>query len=114
MFLFAAALFVLPSCSDNDDDNNSLNGTTWVFSKTFYYSSFSETFAFGENTITATWVGIYGENESSGTYSGTYSYDHPKVTIIFTLEDHEYGPKTWTVIGTISDNKLHLDNGDIY
>ncbi|MDU1891423.1 MAG: hypothetical protein E6767_12110 [Dysgonomonas sp.] len=104
IFLFAAVLLALPSCSDDDDDK-SLNGTTWE-----YYGDYGNgetyrtTLTFSKNTFVGTWVETYGGNEYDGSYEGTYTYDHPNLTLTYKEDD-----------GTVENDKLIVsDNKMMY
>ena len=96
--------FVFTSCSNDDDENNdSLNGTTWVYEDYEYGDekpSFTVTMKFKETTYTYEGVEdfIY---EFSG--SGTYVYNKPTVTMV------EGGETTKC---TVSGNKMIVEGGD--
>lgn len=93
-------LFVLPltfiSCSDDDDNSESLNGTTWVNDEEGYMElKFKKT--------EFTWKFEYGEETDND--AGTYVYNPPIVSM--TAVNRENG-KIETFSGTFTDNKLYF------
>ncbi|MDU1891424.1 MAG: lipocalin family protein [Dysgonomonas sp.] len=109
IYLFAAILLALPSCSDDDDDDKSLKGTTWEHYNDDDGIVYKSTITFSKNTFTTSWSETYDGKEDDGSDEGTYTYDHPKVTLIYDYENGEQETETYT----ISDNKMiRDDNGE--
>jgi hypothetical protein len=103
--LFTLALilpFVFNSCS-SDDDVDKLDGTTWE-----YIGDYSvETLEFAKDQVKYTFLETGSEEYTPETYTGTYTYDPPKLSITIMGE---------TIEGTVSSNKFTSigANGDTY
>lgn len=102
--MLMALPFMFTSCSDDDDDNvDSLNGTTWVYEEYDYGDvkpSFIVTMKFKDTTFSYEGIEDF-EYEFSG--SGTYVYNKPTVTMV---EDGG------TTKATVSGNKMIVEGGD--
>lgn len=102
MALFCAVLFT--GCK-KDDENYPLNGTTWFSTETTTVGSTiyveENTIDFSTTTMQVTVVEKTIKNVQTSTTtnggSGTYTYEHPKVTMTANGE---------TISGTINGNKL--------
>jgi len=94
---------MITSCSDDDDEIESLNGTTWVYEEYEYGGdkpSYIVIMRFKESTYTYEGTEDF-EYDFSG--SGTYVYNKPTVTMV---EDGE------TIKCTVSGNKMIVEGGD--
>ncbi|MDR1201425.1 MAG: hypothetical protein LBL58_07345 [Tannerellaceae bacterium] len=89
--------FVFNSCSNDDDDAPSLDGTTWECKFMDEGSQVEQTFEFTKDKVKFTFRETgYEENN---TETGTYTYNPPKIFITIQNE---------TVEGTVDGNKLIL------
>ena len=91
-----AAIVAFASCNKNDDNKNSLVGTTWV-GKIDYATL---TIEFKTKTDCALISTYEGESE---TINASYVYNAPNISITVTQEGH-----TETISGTVDGNKMSL------
>lgn len=106
--LFALLLcvtFVLTSCSKDDDDSTSLDGTTWEAYEKEGDVEYKSTIRFHKSTFNYEGYETYRGVKDEFKGSGTYTYDHPNIVMT-------EGGETETV--TIKDNKFVLGDNVIY
>jgi hypothetical protein len=94
-----AVSFTFTSCSKDDDDLDSLEGTTWSLSS----SGTSMILSFKTAKLYKLEISIPGDEDISGT--GPYTYSKPNVTLYDDAGDE--------MQGTVNGNKLTLDIGGI-
>jgi hypothetical protein len=100
--------FVFNSCSKDDDDKDpsSLIGTTWECKITEDGYQNVMTFEFTKDNVKYTMIETEDGEEYTQTFTGTYTYDPPKLSI--TILD-------MTIEGTIAGNQFTvIDDGERY
>lgn len=97
LLLSLITIFASTSCTSD----NSLNDTVWVMTYSEKGNSSVMTYSFQEKTCNAVLVIVTGDETEKMETNGTYTYDHPIVTMILN-EGKE------TEVGTIKDNVMEL------
>jgi hypothetical protein len=94
--------FVFNSCSSDDDDDK-LDGTTWECVRDYSVG----TLEFAKDQVKYTFIDKESEEYTSITFTGTYTYDPPKLAITIMGE---------TIEGTVAGNKFTSigADGDTY
>lgn len=87
----AALLGLIVLASSCKKENYTLNGTTWAST----YSNSKEVLMFQQNTF----LWMETANDTTTTYTGDYTYDHPDITLQGT---------TFTWQGTVKGNTMAL------
>jgi hypothetical protein len=101
IFLFLLIIpFVFSSCSSDDE---SLDGTTWELYEEGTNSVYSSTIKFQKSTYSTFGYEEYKGERDEFSETGSYTYDHPIVTII---------NKKGSYTAKISGNKMTFDSED--
>lgn len=104
LLLMAFLPLFMVSCSDDDDNSESLDGTVWESVEIDTDYEYKSTIKFSKSTYQASGYEIYKGDKDEFSGGGTYVYDHPN--IIFT----EGGE---SIHGSISGNKMTVGEDDI-
>lgn len=104
LLLLLVLPFMFGSCS-SDDDEQSLNGTTWEANEVDGSFTYKMTYKFQKSTFNYSGYEIWNGDKIDISGVGTYTYDHPNV--ILTFDDGE------KVQGVISSSKMIVDE-DIF
>ncbi len=92
LLMLLAGFAAFTSCKKDDNKGESLAGTSW------YYSGYDEEFEL--EFTSATTVLVYEwDGYREGEYTGTYTYDPPKVTVT---------ANGTTLTGSISGNSMSM------
>lgn len=101
LFAISGIVLSFSSCKkDKVDAPSSLTGTSWVSTVVEGDYSYTDTLVFGESEVSSLYADSDGDSDS---YSGTYTYDAPTVTL--KLDGS-------TLIGTVKGNKMSFFGGE--